>query len=158
MVLTSVLILAAFIATNAHAVRIKDIADIKGVRNNQLVGYGLVVGLDYDDALLEPYEAFVQYKRHPLIAGIIEGGKVLLVRRAVDPARPAPVLQLSQSGDELPALGRQKMMQDMDAWGYSFRLGSTRAWFEQDAGDARAFLEKHELIDHTGAPTWQLRS
>lgn len=28
------------------AVRIKDIADIKGVRNNQLVGYGLVVGLD----------------------------------------------------------------------------------------------------------------
>lgn len=30
----------------AHAVRIKDIADIKGVRNNQLVGYGLVVGLD----------------------------------------------------------------------------------------------------------------
>ena len=30
----------------AGAVRIKDIADIKGVRNNQLVGYGLVVGLD----------------------------------------------------------------------------------------------------------------
>jgi flagellar P-ring protein precursor FlgI len=30
----------------AHAVRIKDIADIKGVRQNQLVGYGLVVGLD----------------------------------------------------------------------------------------------------------------
>ena len=28
------------------AVRIKDIADLKGVRNNQLVGYGLVVGLD----------------------------------------------------------------------------------------------------------------
>ena len=30
----------------ADAVRIKDIADIKGVRQNQLVGYGLVVGLD----------------------------------------------------------------------------------------------------------------
>jgi flagellar P-ring protein precursor FlgI len=30
----------------AHAVRIKDIADIKGVRSNQLVGYGLVVGLN----------------------------------------------------------------------------------------------------------------
>lgn len=28
------------------AVRIKDIADINGVRDNQLVGYGLVVGLD----------------------------------------------------------------------------------------------------------------
>ncbi|MBW2099554.1 MAG: flagellar basal body P-ring protein FlgI [Deltaproteobacteria bacterium] len=32
--------------SNAHAVRIKDIAEIKGVRGNQLVGYGLVVGLD----------------------------------------------------------------------------------------------------------------
>jgi flagellar P-ring protein precursor FlgI len=40
---------------NADAVRIKDISDIKGVRQNQLVGYGLVVGLegtgDSDDAL-----------------------------------------------------------------------------------------------------------
>jgi flagellar P-ring protein precursor FlgI len=39
----------------AHAVRIKDIAEIKGVRQNQLVGYGLVVGLegtgDSDDSL-----------------------------------------------------------------------------------------------------------
>ncbi len=39
----------------APAVRIKDIADIKGVRSNQLVGYGLVVGLegtgDSDDSL-----------------------------------------------------------------------------------------------------------
>lgn len=26
--------------------RLKDLARIKGVRNNQLVGYGLVVGLD----------------------------------------------------------------------------------------------------------------
>ena len=33
-------------AAPTHAVRIKDIADIKGVRSNQLVGYGLVVGLD----------------------------------------------------------------------------------------------------------------
>ncbi|HAQ34207.1 MAG TPA: flagellar biosynthesis protein FlgA, partial [Alphaproteobacteria bacterium] len=31
----------------AHAqTRIKDIADVEGVRENQLVGYGLVVGLD----------------------------------------------------------------------------------------------------------------
>ncbi|MEQ1662704.1 MAG: flagellar basal body P-ring protein FlgI [Thiobacillus sp.] len=30
----------------AHAERIKDLASIQGVRNNQLVGYGLVVGLD----------------------------------------------------------------------------------------------------------------
>ena len=30
----------------AHAERIKDIASIYGIRNNQLIGYGLVVGLD----------------------------------------------------------------------------------------------------------------
>ena len=30
----------------AHAQRIKDLTSIQGVRNNQLVGYGLVVGLD----------------------------------------------------------------------------------------------------------------
>ncbi len=44
-----------FLIPEAHAVRIKDIADIKGVRQNQLVGYGLVVGLegtgDSDDSL-----------------------------------------------------------------------------------------------------------
>ena len=44
-----------FLIPDAHAVRIKDIVDIKGVRENQLVGYGLVVGLegtgDSDDAL-----------------------------------------------------------------------------------------------------------
>jgi hypothetical protein len=32
-------------------------------------------------------------------------------------------------------------MADMDAWGYSFRLGSARAWFEHDAEDARAFVQ-----------------
>ena len=33
-------------ALPAHAERIKDLATLQGVRNNQLVGYGLVVGLD----------------------------------------------------------------------------------------------------------------
>lgn len=41
-------LLALFLAwpSNGLAVRIKDIASIKGVRSNQLVGYGLVIGLD----------------------------------------------------------------------------------------------------------------
>ncbi|WP_029898422.1 flagellar basal body P-ring protein FlgI [Desulfohalovibrio reitneri] len=37
--------LAACFASEAGAVRLKDIASFKGVRSNQLVGYGLVVGL-----------------------------------------------------------------------------------------------------------------
>ena len=43
-----ILTVAVFIfnMTTVYAVRIKDLADIKGVRNNQLVGYGLIVGLD----------------------------------------------------------------------------------------------------------------
>ena len=37
--------LAAFFAEQAFAERVKDLASVAGVRNNQLVGYGLVVGL-----------------------------------------------------------------------------------------------------------------
>lgn len=33
-------------STLAHAERLKDLASIQGVRNNQLIGYGLVVGLN----------------------------------------------------------------------------------------------------------------
>lgn len=47
--------------------------------------------------------------------------------------------------DELPGVGSARLMADMDAWGYTFRLGSTRAWFEHDAGDARAWLAERGL-------------
>jgi hypothetical protein len=47
--------------------------------------------------------------------------------------------------DELPGVGRERLMADMDAWGYTFRLGSTRAWFENDAEDALAFLAARSL-------------
>lgn len=47
---------------------------------------------------------------------------------------------------------------DMDAWGYTFRLGSTLAWFRQDADDARAWLVQHGLLTESGAPTWQPRA
>lgn len=47
--------------------------------------------------------------------------------------------------DELPGVGRERLMADMDAWGYSFRLGSTEAWFLHDAEDARAFLAERGL-------------
>lgn len=38
--------LAMALPVPAHAVRIKEVAAVQGVRNNQLTGYGLVVGLD----------------------------------------------------------------------------------------------------------------
>ena len=39
-------LMALLVMDTARAERIKDIASIAGVRNNQLVGYGIVVGLD----------------------------------------------------------------------------------------------------------------
>lgn len=39
-------LLSLLLATNVYAERIKDIASVAGVRANQLIGYGLVVGLD----------------------------------------------------------------------------------------------------------------
>jgi len=59
--------------------------------------------------------------------------------------------------ETLSGVGARRIYADMDAWGYSFRLGSTEAWFEQDAADARDWLLLHRLIDADGCPTWQLR-
>jgi len=59
--------------------------------------------------------------------------------------------------DQLPGAGRQRMWQDMDRWGYSFRLGSARRWFEEDAEDARQWLLEQGLIDRHGHPTGRLR-
>lgn len=44
--LLGVLLLASLQVLPAHADRIKDLASIQGVRSNQLIGYGIVVGLD----------------------------------------------------------------------------------------------------------------
>jgi hypothetical protein len=48
--------------------------------------------------------------------------------------------------DALPGAGRARILADMDAWGYSFRLGSARAWFERDAEDARDWLHARGLL------------
>jgi len=62
--------------------------------------------------------------------------------------------------DELPGVGRQRLMRDMDAWGYSFRLGSTERWFEHDADDARDWLFREGLISASNGrvgPSFTLR-
>lgn len=60
--------------------------------------------------------------------------------------------------DFVPKVGRDRMLLDMDAWGYTFRLGSARDWFERDAEDTREWLLRCSLIERNGAPTWQLRA
>lgn len=59
--------------------------------------------------------------------------------------------------DQVPELGRQRMFEDMDRWGYCFRLGSARAWFERDADDAREYLLGFGLINGQDQPTFRLR-
>ena len=50
-------------------------------------------------------------------------------------------------GDALPGVGRGRVLADMDAWGYTFRLGSARAYVERDAEDAWAWLQANHLVD-----------
>jgi hypothetical protein len=52
-------------------------------------------------------------------------------------------------GDELPGVGRDRVLADMDAWGYTFRLGSARAYFEQDAAAAWQWLAVRNLLPET---------
>jgi hypothetical protein len=48
--------------------------------------------------------------------------------------------------DELTGYSRDRAFIDMDTWGYSFRMGSTRRWFEEDAQDAHDWLRQRGLI------------
>ena len=59
--------------------------------------------------------------------------------------------------NELPGVGQTRLMHDMDAWGYSFRLGNTTSWFERDATDARKWLIECGLLSANGSPTFNLR-
>jgi len=66
-------------------------------------------------------------------------------------------LQILLAG-QLAGFSTNQMCEDMDRWGYSFRLGSARAWFEKDAQDARQFLLRHQIINRDETPTWKRRS
>jgi hypothetical protein len=59
--------------------------------------------------------------------------------------------------DQLGQLGRDRMLSDMDTWGYTFRLGSASAWFERDAADACIWLRTHGVVDEAMSPTFELR-
>lgn len=50
-------------------------------------------------------------------------------------------------GDALPGVGRERVLADMDAWGYTFRLGSAKAYVEHDADAAWQWLAARGLVD-----------
>lgn len=45
--------------------------------NDDRVYVGYVVGLDYQDPRLKPFEAFQQFKHHPSIKSLLEGGEIV---------------------------------------------------------------------------------
>lgn len=66
-------------------------------------------------------------------------------------------LQIVWAG-AIESVGSARMLLDMDAWGYTFRLGSAAAWFHDDADDARCWLIAHGLLDAHGRLTYCLRT
>lgn len=58
----------------------------------------------------------------------------------------------------IQGVGSQRLMQDMDIWGYTFRLGSAVKWFQHDAEDAKQWLLDADLIDQHSKPTFHIRT
>jgi len=54
--------------------------------------------------------------------------------------------------DLITGYSSEDCMRDMDAWGYTFRLGSAKQWFEEDADDARLWLIDRSLLDSKSNP------
>ena len=50
-------------------------------------------------------------------------------------------------GDALPGVGGARVLADMDAWGYTFRLGSAAAYVAHDADSAWRWLAARGLAD-----------
>ena len=59
--------------------------------------------------------------------------------------------------NDITEMTSHRMMQDMDSWGYTFRLGSAKAWFESDAEDALEWLQNKELLNSQNRPNYALR-
>ncbi len=60
--------------------------------------------------------------------------------------------------ERLDGFGAQRCLDDMDVWGYTFREGLARAWFDGDGVHARAWLIEHGLLDSVERPTLRLRA
>lgn len=60
--------------------------------------------------------------------------------------------------DFIENFGRERMFSDMDEWGYTFRLGSSQAWFEKDAEETLEWLLSKQLISAAHTPTWHVRN
>jgi hypothetical protein len=151
----------------------------RGAVTHLLAGYGLTLQMvDANAPIPGSYwgeseaglEANVLFARPdtPLHSVLHEGAHYICMtpqRRAAllrdaggDDAEEGAVCYLQVlMADALGATVRQQLYDDMNSWGYSFRLGCARTWFEQDAADERAWLLERALIDDRQRLTGALR-
>lgn len=52
--------------------------------------------------------------------------------------------------EALPDVGRERMLDDMTTWGYSYREGSVHAWLAGDGLEARDWLVARGLLTENG--------
>jgi len=50
-------------------------------------------------------------------------------------------------GAELPGVGTERILADMDLWGYTFRTGSARSYYEHDSDEAWQWLAERGLVN-----------
>jgi len=50
-------------------------------------------------------------------------------------------------GDALPGVGSDRILDDMDLWGYTFRTGCARNYYEHDADEAWQWLAERGLVE-----------
>jgi len=126
----------------------------------QLVGDGIAIPGSYwgeSEAGLIGHAVFA--RRDTPVHSLLHEAAHLIV---LDPARRAGVhtdatdsieeenavcVLQSLLGDALPGVGGARVLADMDAWGYTFRLGSAAAYVSEDAGDAWSWLAARGLVD-----------
>lgn len=60
--------------------------------------------------------------------------------------------------NEIDGAGQERLMKDMNDWGYSFRLGTTERWFRDDANDAAYWLQARGIVDKNNCLLWRLRN
>ncbi len=59
--------------------------------------------------------------------------------------------------DRIDNYSSESTLSEMDEWGYSFRLGSAKAWFENDSDDAHNWLVSHNILTGDRHITFNLR-
>jgi electron-transferring-flavoprotein dehydrogenase len=109
--------------------------------NNDRVYVGFVVGLDYADPRFKPFEAFQQWKNHPEIKALLQGGEILAggARTIIEGGyQSMPMLEMPGAmlvGDAGGTLNMPKIKGIHQA----IRSGMTAAAHYAETGSSRGF-------------------